>query len=249
VQQRARAAARGAGGGGGGAAGGADALVMRDVFKTFLCMQTVNVGDKSTSSKKFEIYKHYVYFLLIPIVTLVLLQTTTWHENNSECYPDNRRPVFVQSTANHSDVEDDVMPVGMVVFQPIKCVCMEDFPRYMYMIVGFDVLAFVYFIFSDPITNNFSSTLYAFFVEGQCSARVVGILIFDACYITLIVLALSVMAQSDIMCGFPLWTFGLILLLIRGSVILAFNSIYNPRNKQTQVVSEYKRAPEDPVRL
>jgi hypothetical protein len=97
--------------------------------------------------------------------------------------------------------------------------------------------------------KNPSSTLYALFVEGKYSARFVGILIFDACYITLIVLSLSFMAQSDIMCGSPLWTFGLLSLLIRVSIIINFNSMYNPRNKQTLVVGGYQRAQEEPVHL
>jgi len=211
-------------------------------------MQPLKVGEKNTSTNIFE-KTRYLSFLLLPIVTLVLLQSTTWHEHNSECNPRNRRPVPVQSTANHSDVEDNVMPVGMVVFEVIKCVCMEDFPRYMYMIVGFEVLVFVYFIVSDPINNNPYSTLSVLFSKGECSLRFVGILIFDACYITLIVIALSLMAQSDIMCSFPLWTFGLILLTMRCSIILSFHLPCDSKNEQTQVVGEYQRAPEGAVSL
>lgn len=212
-------------------------------------MQPLKVAEKNTWRIIFEKNQSYVYFLLLPIVTLVLLQSTTWHENNSECNPRNRRPVSVQSTANHSDVEDNVMPVGMVVFEVIKCVCMEDFPRYMYIIVGFEVLVFVYFIVSDPINNNPYSTLSALFSKGQCSQRFVGILIFDACYITLIAIALSLMAQSDIMCGFPLWTFGLILFLMRIAIILDFHFLCGTKNKQTQVVGAYQPAPGEPVSL
>jgi hypothetical protein len=46
----------------------------------------------------------YSSFLLLPIITLVLLQYTPWHENNSECDPHTKRLVLV-STSTRSDTD------------------------------------------------------------------------------------------------------------------------------------------------
>lgn len=63
----------------------------------------------------------YVWFLLFPLITLVLLHTAPWQEDNSEC----------------SEMK--------------RCTCSADVPPFLYMIVVFEFFGFLYFIAFDPL--------------------------------------------------------------------------------------------------
>ena len=90
-------------------------------------MQAAEEHGKRNSTFQYFIY---ALFLLLPTITLVLLQTTQWHPNNSYCDP------WTGTYGNNG-----------------KCTCMVEYPRYMFILAGFEILIFVYLL-SDPFTNT-----------------------------------------------------------------------------------------------
>ena len=162
----------------------------------------------------------YASFLLLPIIALVLLETTPWHPNNSECDPWTATYVYVPPRY-HSDIEGVVVPVGR--YRKGKCTCMEEYPRYMFILAGFEFLVFVYFCVSDPITNAPFLTIIAA-CKSPSSPRLVFILGFEVSYLTLNVLAFSALMQSNADCGQALVGWGCVSFTLRLVIVIFFNS-------------------------
>ena len=89
----------------------------------------------------------YFAFLLLPLITLVLLQTTVWHQNNSECDPFTPTYVFVPPMT--ADIEGVVKLFERFEYRKGKCTCLVEYPRYMYILAGFEILVFVYLCVYD----------------------------------------------------------------------------------------------------
>ncbi len=143
-------------------------------------------------------YCVYFAFLLLPLITLVLLQTTVWHQNNSECDPFTPTYVFVPPMT--ADIEGVVKSFERYEYRKGKCTCLVEYPRYMYILAGFEILVFVYLCVSDPFTNTPYSTILAA-CKSPLSLRLMFILIFEISYLTLNGLAFSALIQSNASCG------------------------------------------------
>jgi hypothetical protein len=168
----------------------------------------------------------YASFLLLPIISLVLLENTPWHPNNSECDPWTATYVYVPArTEYHSDIKGAVVPVGRYEYRKGKCTCMEEYPRYMFILAGFEFLVFVYFCMSDPITNIPFLTIFAA-RKSSCSPRLVFILVFEISYFTLNVLAFSALVQSNASCGDALLGWGSVSFVIRLVIVIFFPCLY-----------------------
>ena len=166
----------------------------------------------------------YSLFLLLPIVTLVLLQTTPWHQNNSECDP--YTPTYVVGSS------------GRYEYRNGKCTCLVEYPRYMYILACFELLVFVYFCVSDPITNTPFSTIRAA-CKSPCSPRLMFILIFDISYLTLNGLAFSALVQSNPSCGTALVGWTSMTFALRIVFVIFFNlpPLRVPMFRKTKVLS------------
>jgi hypothetical protein len=161
----------------------------------------------------------YLSFLLLPIITLVLLQIFPWHEKNSECDPHTGSWGLV-ATSTNSDT--DAVPMRGYVWHYGKCTCMVEFLLYMRILATFEFLVFVYLWASDPIKHTPSVTILAAF-ECLCSLRLAGIVVFDISYLTLIGLAFSAQIQSNKWCGILLYMGGIVSFIVRLILLLIYN--------------------------
>lgn len=170
----------------------------------------------------------YSSFLLLPIITLVLLQRTPWHQNNSECDPYTQTYVFVPT--------DGVVGSGRYENRNGKCTCLVEYPRYMYILACFELLVFVYFCVSDPITNTPFSTIRAA-CKSPCSPGLMFILIFEISYLTLNGLAFSALVQSNPSCGTALVGWTSVTFALRIVFVICFNLPPPPMFRKAKVLS------------
>jgi hypothetical protein len=169
----------------------------------------------------------YVFFLVFPLITLVLLHTAPWQEDNSECKPDRTRPRFEESSANISHSENAVLPrgsivlpTGSIVFEMKKCTCSADVPLLLYMIVIFEFFVFLCFIAFDPLDHLRRRPNEK---REAVENRVQLLAIFDVTYISLLVWELDALVKSDVDCSFAIWFFGILFFGFRSIVIIILN--------------------------
>jgi hypothetical protein len=200
-----------------------------DKWILFTEQQRAKAEDEHGKRKPIFHFCIYASFLLLPIISLVLLENIPWHPNNSECDPGTAHYVYVPArTEYHSDIKGAVVPVGRYEYRKGKCTCMEEYPRYMFILAGFEFLVFVYFCMSDPITNTPLFTILAA-CKSSFSPRLVFILVFAISYLTLNVLAFSAMIQSNFSCSNGLVFWGCVLFMIRLVIVIFF--IWWPCNR------------------
>jgi hypothetical protein len=199
----------------------------------------MRITDHADKNKEQLKWFPYVWFLLFPLITLVLLQTAPWQEDNSECKPDRTRPRFQENSANVSHGENAVLPrgsivlpTGSIVFEMQKCTCSADVPAFLYMLVIFECFVFMYFTAFDPL-NTLLSRPYEEVEDWRYNYRIPLIGIFDALYISLLVAELNGLLQSDVDCSFAIWVFGILFFILRSTVIILLNSLLCIPQKQT----------------
>ena len=157
-------------------------------------MKTTDVGAENT--RKLQWMK-YIWFLLFPLITLVLLQAAPWHEDNSECR------------------------AGGAQLKNQKCTCSKEVPFLLYMMIVFECFAYLYFIVEDPFTSlhyrpfdSKENWEYNIFL-------IMKIFIFDALYIALLVSILDALLRSDKDCSFPIYFFGIFFFVFRSLIVIA----------------------------
>lgn len=195
---------------------------------------TDNVEDNERQLKWYP----YVWFLLFPLITLVLLHTAPWQEDNSECKPDGTQPRFEESSANISHRDNAelprgsiVLPTGSRVFQMKKCTCSADVPAFLYMIVVFEFFVFLYFIAFDPL-DTLPNRPDREVEDCRYTYRLRFILIFDVLYATLLVFELNALVQSDVDCSFAIYFFGILFFVFRSMTIIFLNILLCTQRKQ-----------------
>jgi hypothetical protein len=173
-------------------------------------MKKTDVGAEKTHVLK---WRKYIWFLLFPLITLVLLQAAPWHEDNSECI------------------------AGGAQLKNKKCTCSEEVPFLLYMMIVFECFAYLYFILEDPFTSlhyrPFDSNenwKYNQFVFTK-------IAIFDALYIALLVSILDALLRSDKDCSFPIYFFGVFFFVFRSLIVIAINILPWINQKQSAPVT------------
>ncbi len=179
----------------------------------------------------------YFLFLFLPIITMVLLQIIPWHQNNSECDPHRAKLVWeYTSTEHHSETADEVVsPTAAAVWHNGKCTCIAEFPLYMSILAGFEILVFLYLCVSDPMKHPPYITIMTA-CKSSWSWRLVGIVVVNISYLTLTGLAFSAQIQSNMWCGF--WLYGWSIFSCAGRLILVVASnIIHPMPQRERVVS------------
>ena len=165
----------------------------------------------------------YFVILILPLITLVLLQVDEWRENHSECNPEQKRLVIITHNERQSDTDNVVQPMGKLVYAPIICTCIPEFPAYTYILLCFEVLASLYFFASEPFKNPPFDTIAEFCTGCNISTRLLCILLFDISYVSLVALNMSAMGQSNQYCGLALVTWCTGALFFRACIIIAFH--------------------------
>ncbi len=141
-------------------------------------MRNTDNVDKDKEKSKFL---KYVWFLLFPLITLVVLHTNPWQKDNSECSP------YLK-----------------------KCTCSAEVPFWLHVIVIFEFLCFLGFVTYDPFDPRNAYDLQY-------------LAVFDALYISPLVLELNAMIQSDVDCSFAIWYVGLLFFAFRSAFIIILN--------------------------
>ncbi len=91
-----------------------------------------------------------------------------------------------------------------------KCTCSTEVPFLLYGIVIFEFLCFLGFVTFDPFDPRKAYDLRF-------------LAVFDALYISLLVLELNAMILSDVVCSFEIWYFGILFFGFRSTVIIILN--------------------------
>jgi len=159
-------------------------------------MKTTDVGAEKTHVLK---WGKYIWFLLFPLITLVLLQTNPWHEDNSKCR------------------------AGDTQLKNKRCTCLAEVPFLLYMMIVFECFAYLYFVAEDPFFSLHYRPIDSKENEDYNRNLLIKIVIFDALYIALLVGILNALLRSDVDCSLPIYVFGVCFFVFRSLIVIALS--------------------------